>query len=69
MPVVRLFIPSEEDEQTLVNFAELIGVETNTQTGVEEQPSSTGWVLFITGLNKPKYSNKQMNKNGTRTKR
>ena len=42
MPVVRLFIPSEEDEQTLVNFAELIGVETNTQTGIKEQPSSAG---------------------------
>ena len=53
VPVVRLFIPSEEDVQTLVNFAELIGMETNNQTDTqEEQPSSAGWVMFITGLNK-----------------
>ena len=31
LPIVRLFVPSEEDEQLLVNVSELIGMETETQ--------------------------------------
>lgn len=31
LPTVRLFVPSEEDEQLLVNVSELIGMETETQ--------------------------------------
>ena len=48
VPIVRLFIPSEDDEQTLVNLAELIGVEMEGQTDVNQaEPPTAGCVRFM----------------------
>lgn len=44
MPLVRLFVPSEEDESTLLNLAELIGIETEREKESQEEPSSAGYV-------------------------
>ena len=51
VPIVRLFIPSEEDEQALVNLGELIGVETKRATETQDALPSNGFVLFSTELN------------------
>ena len=51
IPIVRLFIPSEEDEQALVNLGELIGVETKRPTETRDALPSNGFVLFSTELN------------------
>ena len=51
VPIVRLFIPSEEDEQALVNLGELIGVETKRPTETQDALPSNGFVLFSTELN------------------
>lgn len=37
MPIVRLFVPSEEDENTLLNLAELIGLESEKQAESREE--------------------------------
>ena len=37
MPLVRLFVPSEEDENTLLNLAELIGLESEKQAEIQEE--------------------------------
>ncbi|XP_073250935.1 tudor domain-containing protein 7-like [Porites lutea] len=42
VPIVRLFIPSEEDEQALVNLGELIGVETKRPTETQDALPSNG---------------------------
>ena len=45
MPLVRLFVPSEEDESALVNLAELIGLESEIQAEFqEEETTSAGYV-------------------------
>ena len=51
IPIVRFFIPSEEDEQALVNLGELIGVETKRPTETQDALPSNGFVLFSTELN------------------
>ena len=51
VPIIRLFIPSEEDEQALVNLGELIGVETKRATETQDALPSNGFVLFSTELN------------------
>ena len=45
VPLVRLFVPSEEDESALVNLAELIGLESEIQAEFqEEETTSAGYV-------------------------
>ena len=50
MPLVRLFVPSEEDENTLLNLAELIGLESEKQAESreeeeeEEESTSAGYM-------------------------
>ena len=51
VPIIRLFIPPEEDEQALVNLGELIGVETKRPTETRDGLPSNGFVLFATELN------------------
>ena len=51
VPLVRLFVPSEEDENVLVNLAELIGLESEKQTEFQEEEStSAGYMTFSTVL-------------------
>ena len=47
VPLVRLFVPSEEDESALVNVAELIGLESEIQADFQEKEStSAGYMPF-----------------------
>ena len=47
VPLVRLFVPSEEDESALVNLAELIGLESEKQAEFEEEESTAaGYMAF-----------------------
>ena len=47
MPLVRLFVPSEEDENTLLNLAELIGLESDKQEeNQEEEEEFAGYTAF-----------------------
>ena len=51
MPLVRLFVPSEEDENTLLNLAELIGLESEKQAESreeeeEEDSTSAGYMTL-----------------------
>lgn len=49
MPLVRLFVPSEEDENTLLNLAELIGLESEKQGDIQEEESTfAGYMAFST---------------------
>lgn len=50
MPLVRLFVPSEEDENVLLNVAELIGLESETQEESQEESTSAGYVAFTAML-------------------
>lgn len=43
LPIVRLFVPSEEDEMTLVNVSDIIGMETEAQNeGINTEQSTEG---------------------------
>ena len=47
MPLVRLFVPSEEDENTLLNLAELIGLESEKEgENYEEESTFAGYIAF-----------------------
>ena len=50
MPLVRLFVPSEEDENTLLNLAELIGLESEKQaeSRVEEEEEDSTSAGYMT---------------------
>lgn len=50
VPLVRLFVPSEEDENALLNVAELIGLESEKQEESQEESTSAGYVAFTVML-------------------
>lgn len=41
LPIVRLFVLSEEDEMTLVNVSDLMGIETEAQDEATNTEQST----------------------------
>ena len=46
IPVVRLFLPSDDHDEGLVSVAKLIGLEKASLVPMQEDLTATGWVLL-----------------------